>query len=52
MCAYVCRFKEAWSYAAALEVASCWNELAQAALYHLDIELGIRKNFQVARINF
>jgi WD repeat-containing protein 19 len=36
------RFKDAWSYAQALEVASCWEELAQAALYHLDIELAIR----------
>ena len=34
------RFKDAWSYAQALEVAACWEELAQAALYHLDIELG------------
>ena len=34
------RFKDAWSYAQALDVASCWEELAQAALYHIDIELG------------
>ena len=34
------RFKDAWSYAQALESAGCWNELAEAALYHLEIELG------------
>lgn len=34
------RFKDVWSYAQALDSASCWNELAEAALHHLDIPLG------------
>ena len=37
---YPCRFKDAWSYAQALDSAHCWNELAEAAVFHLDIELG------------
>lgn len=50
-CKYVCkyilictyikhRFKDVWSYAQALDSAGCWNELAEAALYHLDVDLG------------
>ena len=34
------RFKDVWSYAQALDNASCWNELAEATIYHLNIELG------------
>ena len=45
MCDVVTRFKDAWSYAQALELESCWNDLAQAALYHLEIELGTHKLF-------
>ena len=35
------KFKEAWSFASALDRVDCWQELASAALYHFDIETGI-----------
>ena len=34
------KFKEAWSFASALDRVDCWQELASAALYHFDIETG------------
>lgn len=34
------RFKDAWTFASALDQAECWNELAEAALHHLDIDMG------------
>ena len=34
------RFKDAWSFASALDNAEIWNELAMAALQHLEVDLG------------
>ena len=34
------RFKDAWSFASALDQDECWKELAEAALHHLDIDMG------------
>lgn len=34
------KFKEAWSFASALDSEDCWSELRSAALYHFDIETG------------
>lgn len=34
------RFKDVWSYAQALDNGRCWSELAEATIYHLNIELG------------
>ena len=36
----LCRFKDAWSFASALDNKECWSELAMAALHHLDIDMG------------
>lgn len=34
--------KEAWLFAMAIDSKEEWNELANAALYHLDIQLGMQ----------
>lgn len=36
----VCRLKDAWSLALALDSPDSWNELAEAALEHIDIPIG------------
>ena len=46
------RFKDAWSYAQALESAGCWNELAEAALYHLEIQLGTSCTYIYIYVHF
>ena len=35
------RFKDAWSFAAALDTVDSWTLLAETAVQHLDIEFGI-----------
>ena len=34
------RFKDAWSLAVAIDNVNSWEQLASAALHHLDVELG------------
>ena len=34
------RFKEAWSFAAALDTVDSWTSLAVTAVQHLDIDFG------------
>ena len=40
-CLVLERMKDSWSLACAIDQPECWHELVVAALYHLDIELGI-----------
>lgn len=35
-----CRFKDAWSFATALDLPESWTELAKAALHHMDLSVG------------
>lgn len=35
------RFKDAWSFAAALDTVDSWTSLAETAVQHLNIEFGI-----------
>lgn len=37
---HVHRLKDAWSFAIALDSTDSWNELAEAALVHIDISIG------------
>lgn len=37
---YLFRFKDAWSFAVAADSKDGWEELAEAALEHLDISVG------------
>ena len=34
------RFKDAWSFATAMDSVESWNELAVSALHHLEVDLG------------
>ena len=34
------RFKDAWSFATAMDSVESWNELAMSALHHLEVDLG------------
>ncbi len=34
------RFKDAWTFAAALDSPDMWSELSKSALKHLDIDVG------------
>jgi WD repeat-containing protein 19 len=36
------RFREAWSFASAIDSSEIWGDFAKAALHHVDIELAIR----------
>lgn len=35
------RFKDAWTFAAALDTVDSWTLLAETAVQHLDVELGM-----------
>ena len=37
---HIHRLKDAWPFAVALDSADSWNELAEAALVHIDISIG------------
>lgn len=43
---HICRLKDAWSFAVALDSADSWNELAEAALVHIDISIGNDANYE------
>lgn len=34
------RFKDAWSFATALDTQDTWNELAEATLQHVEVSIG------------
>jgi len=44
------RFKDAWSFASAVDNTEIWNELGTAALQHLEVDLAIRAFQQVKNV--
>uniref|UniRef100_A0A1X7TH44 Uncharacterized protein n=1 Tax=Amphimedon queenslandica TaxID=400682 RepID=A0A1X7TH44_AMPQE len=45
------KFKEAWSFASALDSEDCWRELRTAALYHFDTETAILASQQMKDVS-
>lgn len=42
MCFTFYRFSEAWEVCKLLNDQSCWNELAEACLHHMEVDFAIR----------